>query len=293
MSLADRVRAQLEAAEFKALASGGRFVRKRDRTRHRVEFSGAGGAQPSLIFEDAVVRRLVPDWRAGGPLSGPAFALDLPSAQPRLARTLVEQLSFFDWLESPEAVGHDVSCRYVAGFIDPALIVPYLVAHLGPNGVERYAAGLLAGRSELTPAFASELRARGRTVDRAADHGTQLAQALRRFVPGVRPALPDGVCPSTSAAARNLRCFFGRQLRAWGEPGCAQALARVDDETIQRLHGAQLALRTPVTSSVEAVRLVMAAVGTERAPRVAAPSPRFFQYHARHLAPFRASAREA
>jgi hypothetical protein len=285
-ALADRVGPQLAPLAFTALASGRAFVRKRGKNRHRVEFSGPDGVIPSLVFEDAAVRQLVKDWRAGGVLTGPAFAFELGSNQVKVAAFILAQLSFFEWLEMPETVARDVACRYVPGFIDPSSIVPYVMRHLGPDGVERYATGLLSGRSELAPAFISELRTPTSTASRNADHGTQLAQALRRFAPAVRPNVPDGVVPSPSPLGRNLRCFFGRQLRAWGEPAAARALSGLDDETIQRLYRSQAAIRTPVTKSVEAVQLVLAAVDADRPPALEAPDPRFFQYHARHVTPF-------
>lgn len=285
-ALADRVGAQLAPLEFTALASGRQFVRKRGRNRHRVEFSGPGGEIPSLVFEDASVKQLEKAWRAGGVLTGPAFAFDLGSNQAKAAAFILARLSFFDWIETPDAVVREVACRYVPGFIDPSLIVPYLVTHVGPEGVERYATGLVSGRAELAPAFVSELRAPTSTASRTADHGTQLAQALRRFAPAVRPRVPDDVALSPSPLGRNLRCFFGRQLRAWGEPAAARALRGLDDETIQKIYAAQVAFGTPVTKSLEAVRLVLAAVDADRPPAFETPDPRFFQYHARHVTPF-------
>jgi hypothetical protein len=82
--------------------------------------------------------------------------------------------------------------------------------------------------------------------------------------------------------AAHLRGFFGLQLRAWGEPAAAAALARLDDPAIRELRAAQAALAAPVTESVDAVRLLLAAVDVDRRPRRRAPAPRRFQYHARH-----------
>lgn len=294
---------RLVALGFEARAQGKSFVRKRGKNVHRVELQssyrnapGYAVAWPSLVFEDAATRKLEKGWRAGGLLGGPSFgAIDAPrnvanaDDAEALVSLVLERVSFFDWLETPERVRSDVSSRYVAGLVDPHLIVPYLHANLGEAAAEGYAACLLAGRPELAPAFlgASKEESGERAGLAQADHGTQLARALRGPCTRLLDALPRDTACSRLAAARHLRCFFGRQLRAFGERAAAHALHRAEDEDVVGTHTAQKASKEPLTSSVEAARLALAlATGEDRAPRRDAPVPRFFQYFAHHMDAF-------
>lgn len=290
-----RVADRLLPLGFVARAANKALVRKRGRNLHRVAFASSHHNAPGQVaawvrleHEDAATRRLARGWRAGGQLDGRELALELETNvavathADRLVETIVEQLAFFDLLEQPRIVAAEVMRRYVPGILDPDVVAPYLRAHLGAGAVIAYAAALLRGRPELAPAFVTALDEEddGRPLR---DHGTQLAHAVRTHGGGARPDVPAGAVRSPAPAARSLRSFFGLQLRAWGEPAAAHALHAVGDDVIVHVQAAQQALAGPLVDSPDAARLALeAALGEDRAPRRRAPSPRLFQYHARH-----------
>lgn len=298
----ERVADSLAPHGFAPRAQCHTLVRKKGKNVHRIEFQsshrnapGYAVVWPALVFEDAATRKLVKGWRAGGPLNGPAFSLDTPvnvadaEDADHLAALIQERLAFFDWLEDPERVLADVARRYVSGLVDPLLVAPYLRAHLGEGGVLTYAAGLIGGRAELAPAFATELRSPSPEDGGSGslDHGTQLARAARDLRSRLVSLVPTDVVESTARAARHLRNHLGLQLRAWGEPDAARALRRAHDDDVTYAYAAQKALSEPGVDSVAGARLALTlATGATRDPVRSAPEPRLFQYFVRHTEPF-------
>ncbi len=276
----------LAAHGFAPRARGAKLVRKRGRVTHAIELGSSHRNGPgdvtcfvSLAYEDASIE----DFRAGGTLSAEPFAdqgsCNIAIAADALTARIVARLSFFELLDDERATLAEVCRRYVPGFVAPRLVVRYLAARLGEEAVAQYARALLDGRPELWPAFL------GAPTGSNPDHGTQLARAS-----GLRLTPPSGTVVSEIASSAHLRCFIGRQLRAWGEPGAAASLRRVEDGQIKELHDAQTALGEPITRSLEAARLALVCVGQRREPRQPRPSPELFQYHVLH-APFAGSAR--
>lgn len=94
---------------------------------------------------------------------------------------------------------------------------------------------------------------------------------------------PSDAVTSSNVGAANLRCFFGRQLRAWGEVEAAGELRRVPDDRVLALRAAQEKLGGPIVDDVVYANIVLHAVAPKKsAPRRKAPSPRLFQYHVLH-----------
>ena len=284
---------------FTSRASGATLLRRRGATTHRIDLSSSHHNSPghvtcwvALSVLDKDVAALEPAWRAGGDLGGEPFMLAKPcniaiTAQARRLRALVvAELAFFDLLDDAARVLTEVRRRYLPGLLEPQQIVPYLRCRLGTGAVAAYATDLLGGRPELWPGF---LGARGRTaapVSRSQpDHGTQLALMLARHASAIELAPPADAVTSTDLAAANLRCFFGRQLRAWNESALAAELRRVPDDRIKALRSAQEWLALPVTAR-DSVGIVLDALTSKpRAPRRSSPDPELFQYHVLH-APF-------
>jgi hypothetical protein len=272
------------------------FVR---RASQRIEMSSSHRNAPgdvtawiALVVTDPRIARVQAGWRAGGQLGGGEFYDDPPRnvAERSQADELVERirrrLAFFDLVEDPDALLRSACSRYVPGMVAPRVVVPYLLVRLGASAVETYARALLRGRPELWPAFVGAARRNATSSARhSPDHGTELAWQLAKhgIAPG-EPAPPDAVV-SVDPAAANLRCFFGRQLRAWGEPEAAALLLRVTDDRIHALRAEQELLPGPVVDSVAYAQVVLREVVGDRPPRRKAPSPRLFQYHVLH-APF-------
>jgi hypothetical protein len=292
-SFRDRLARELGPLGFAARKKA--LVRKVGPTWHRVELSSSHGNVPgdvtawvTLVVTDPRIARVEPRWRAGGSLGGPEFADDPPSnvADPTQARELVERirrrLAFFDAVQDPGSV-HQAACRrYVPGMVAPRVVVPYLLAHLGAGAVKSYARALLRGRPELWPAFAGA----GQQVARRSglpDHGTQLAQQLTKHSITLADPPPTDTVVSTDPAAASLRCFFGLQLRAWGEVDTASYLRRLPDERIHVLWAEQERLPGPAVDSAARVSVVLREItGEGRPPRRKAPTPRLFQYHVLH-----------
>ncbi|BDG02497.1 hypothetical protein [Anaeromyxobacter oryzae] len=274
----------------------GDLVRRRGKNVHRVGFSssqrnteGHVACSVSLGFEDAAVRAQSPGWAAGGFLDGPEFDgswqrsnIAVPGDADALADLVMKRLEFLELMESPETVLSETSRRYVPGLVEPRVIVPYLAVRLGRDAALSYARALLGGRPELWPAFAGAC-GRGNAPGGHADHGSQLATALADVEAVPPPAAPADVVPSADPRAAALRCFFGRQLRAWGEPEAAAALRRLPDADVHGSYAAQKAVEEPLVDSAAAARVVLRCVlGEDRIPRRPAPRPRLFQYHALH-----------
>jgi hypothetical protein len=119
-----------------------------------------------------------------------------------------------------------------------------------------------------------------------ADHGSQLAQALKGRVRGPLDVPSDAV-RSPDDTQRHLRDVMGLQLRAWGEVEAAHALRLAGDDDIARVRAAQVSATETWVDSVRAARLALTlALGVDRPPRRDAPSPRLFQYYANHVEPF-------
>lgn len=265
---------------FAPRAKGAKLVRKRGGVTHAIELGSSHHNVPgdvtcfvSLAYVDASIG----DFRAGGTLSTEPFAdhgsdnIAIAADADALVGRVVERLSFFDLLDDEAATLAEVCRRYVPGLIAPRLVVRYLAARLGEEAIGQYAQALLDARPELWPAFL------GAPIGNNPDHGTQLAHAS-----GLRLSAPRGTVVSTVPGSAHLRCFIGRQLRAWGEPDAAASLRRVEDAPIQELHDAQTKLGEPITKSVEAARLALAAVGEKRQPKRSRPAPELFQYHVLH-----------
>jgi hypothetical protein len=298
-----RIARDLVPRGFAVRARGASLVRKRGKNTHRIDFSSSHKNAEGYVvcwvgpfFEDAAVRKTEKGWRAGGLLTGPAFAEEgstnvaVPADADALAERIVQHLAFFDLLEDPARVLVEVRRRYVPGLVAPVVVVPYLRARLGAGAVSEYASALLAARPELWPAFASTRAGSAATTHGVAlaDHGTQLAMVITAAEESALK-VPADVVTSNQPPARSLRCFFGRQLRAWGEPAAAAELRSVGDEDILRARAAQDALGEPIVDSVAAARLVLhLAAREDRLPARPAPSPRLFQYHVLHE-PFEAA----
>ncbi len=297
VSLAERLR----PLGFEARAQHKSLVRKVGKNLHRVDFTssyrnapGYAVVWPALHFEDAATRKLLKGWRAGGLLSTGLFALSVPNNvaesadAAKLADVVVAELAFFDWMEDPAAVLREVSRRYVPGLLDPLTIAPFLRARLGVGAVHAYATALLTGRPELAPAFATELAAPDGTAEAPAnlDHGTLLARGVRAFGGGLSVAVPSDTVTSVAKTARHLRCFFGRQLRAWGEPRQAGELRRIGDDAIHAVRKQQEAFGPSIVDNKASARLILALTGDDRDPARQVPSPRLFQYHVLHAEPW-------
>ncbi len=295
-----RLAAELGPAGFTARASGATLVRKAGRRTHRVELSSSPRNTPgyvvcrvALLYRDADVQKLAPGWCAGGSLSYGDFEEGLPenlaeaaSADAILARVR-RGLDYFAWLDDAPRVARDVARRYMPGFFAPSVIVPYLVARLGADAAVSYGARLLRGRPELWPAFAAAIRgAHAEASNVRPDHGTELGRALARHVSAealATFATPPGTATSQDPRAANLRCFFGRLLRARGEAEAAARLRELDEPGIQALGKALERPEHPITEDDKfAAKVLLAATGESRPPRRARAKPQHFQYYALH-----------
>ena len=263
---------------------------------HRVELSSSHRNAPgyvvcrvALAYTDADVKRLDPTWRAGGQLAFGDFGdlqvpddIAAPGGADALVACVTAHLRFFAWLDDPKRVARDVGRRYMPGFYAPRRVVPYLAARLGPEAARTYAARLLAGRPELWPAFAARLEDEAGV---SPDQGTELSRALAAWAPSGAPELvaPEGTAGCGELRAANLRCFFGRLLRARGEPEAAARLRAVGDDAIRALGRASERPEQPLVEDDKLARLaVKVATGEDRAPRLARPKPLYFQYFTLH-----------
>jgi len=292
-----RIAGALAPRGFVPNASFTSLKRKSARSVHLVEFSssqrnvpGHAACHVALFFEDARVRKQSPDWRTGGLLHGPSFAADVPSnvavagEADELEAVVLARLAFFDLLDAPQDVLAQVRMRYVPGIVEPVRIVPYLAVHLGVAAALAYGQALLDARPELWPGAQRQLRSAWVEPPGAhGDHGEQIGFALRSLGVGDQLACPVDVVACSDSRAAHARCFFGRQLRAWGEPAAAAELRRMPDADVLALRAGQEANRVGLVDSVPAVTLLLAATtGVARDPARAAPSPRYFQYFAKH-----------
>jgi len=286
---------------FAVRAKGARFVRKRARNVHEVSlgsshYNTAGDVTcfVTYLFHDASCTAVDPDWRGGGAFGGPAFfdrtgnnIAHADEATALLAR-MQERLAFFELLERPSELLPLVCERYVPGFYEPHVIVPYLRVHLGAAAVRTYAHALLSGLPELWPTFLGGARAPQQS-GRIPDHGTSLARALLPEEGIAASETPHDAVHSMGGSAGNLRAHFGLLLRAWGESNAAALLRRATDESVERLHGQRDSLPDRTVDSVDAARLALElATGEARDPARHRPEPRHFQYHVAH-GPFRIS----
>ncbi|MFZ5443154.1 MAG: hypothetical protein ACOZQL_24310 [Myxococcota bacterium] len=249
------------------------WVRQRGTQRASVKLVARRGA--TRLEVSVTDSALGPGWRAGTFLHHDGTG----------RREAAEVVRLMQLLVKPRALLALASRRYVPGLEDPEHLLVFFHHTLGREAATQYARALLRARPELWPAVLGAQRAREPVVEVSfglVDHGSQLGRRARAL--GLElPDPPAGAVASRQSTARHLRCFFGRQLRAWGEPEAAARLARVPDAALPRLRRAQERLGgPPLVDNVEAVRLVLAAVGTTRAPRRRKPSPRLFQYFALH-----------
>ncbi|MBK6464636.1 MAG: hypothetical protein IPF92_27075 [Myxococcales bacterium] len=303
-SFRERLAGALTPYGFVAKASGATLVRSVRALRgqhgarsHRVELSSSHRNAPgyvvcraALTYTDADVRRLDRAWSAGGPLAYGAFGdLEIPediadreSADALLAR-ITASLRFFAWLDDEKRVARDVGRRYMPGFFAPRRVVPYLAARLGPKAAQTYAARLLAGRPELWPAFHAATLGTKDEPGVTPDQGTELARALATWAPSADLVAPEGTAACGDLRAANLRCFFGRLLRARGEPTAAARLRDVGDDAIRTLGRASERPEQPLVEDDKLARLaVKVATGVDRAPRMPKPKPLYFQYFTLH-----------
>lgn len=276
------------------------YVRKRGTVRHEILVGSSHYNTPTdvrweLVFgyTDRKIAAIAPDWRAHGHLAASPLAEPAPEnlvdpvQAARLREVVRANVAYFDLLDDAPRAFAEVCRRYVPGFVEPAMVVPYLVTRVGVDAADAYARALLAARPELAPAFASA-RAGGMKKGRAQpDHGTQLARALAAHGAGASVPTPTDVARSERLEDANGRSHVGLSLRAWGEPEAAAALRRLDDEAIAALQKRRAAVEDgPPVDSVEAAKLAIEAVtGTRRPPRRAKPEPRLAQY-AELMAPF-------
>lgn len=265
------------------------FVRRNGTAIERVELTisevSSTKAWASLSFElkDRSIAKIAPGWLAGG-RGLPAFPEDHGRtwniARAKNAKAFVAYVrSGFAWFElaaDARRVLEEASRRYVPGFVEPSVIVPYLRVRLGVESVAGYARAFLAARPELWPAVI------GRPIVKpgfAIDHGTELAQVVKDHAPRVALRAPRDCVRSRDIAAANLRCFFGRELRAWGEPEAAALLRRIADKPIVELYNA-LEDSSLHGGDAKSARALLELVGANRRRlRRTRPTPRLFQYH--------------
>jgi hypothetical protein len=294
----DRLGHELAARGFVARAGGAAFIRTAAQGTHRVELSSSHHNVPgdvschvALLVLDPAIEALEPGWRAGGGLTTDAFAddldpniADLAQADALLAHVL-RRLAFFDLLDDAPALLEAASRGYVPGACSPRIVVPHLRARLGAAAAGRYAEALLRGRPELWPSClgaSAPRQRRTRPSSALPDHGTELAQLLARHAPDDAPSPPAGTASSTNLSQGNYRSFLGLMLRAWGEPEAAGHLRTFDDAAIKRLQAEQERLAGAVFEPGRARQVLSAVTGEQRAPRRDQPTPKFFQYAARH-----------
>jgi hypothetical protein len=286
---------------FAMRAKGARFVRKRARNVHEISLGSSHHNAPgdvtcfvTYLFLDASCTAVAPGWRGGGAFGGPAFFerkgnnIARADEATALLGRMRERLAFFELLERPSKLLPLVCERYVPGFYEPHIIVPYLRVHLGAVAVQTYARALLSGLPELWPAFLGAGPA-AQQPGRIPDHGTSLARALLPEEGLAASEAPKDAVRSKGGSAGNLRSHFGLLLRAWGEADAAGLLRRATDEAIERLQSRRDSLPDRTVDSVDAARLALELVtGEARDPARPRPEPRHFQYHVAH-GPFRSS----
>jgi hypothetical protein len=276
------------------------YVRKRGTVRHEIGVQSSHYNSPAevrwqLVFAyvDRRVGAIAPDWRAFGRLASSPLVepepgnLVEPAQAARLCEVVRANVAYFDLLDDAARAFAEVCRRYVPGFVEPAMVVPYLVARIGVEAADAYARALLAARPELGPAFASARAGGMKKGPAQPDHGTQLARALAAHGAGAGVATPDDVARSERLEAASYRSHVGLSLRAWGEPEAAASLRRLDDAAMAALQKRQAAVKdaAPVDSVEAATLAIEAATGTRRPPRRAKPEPRLAQY-AELMAPF-------
>jgi hypothetical protein len=240
----------------------------------------------SFELKDRAIAKVAPKWKAGG-RGLPAFPEDDGSkynvSKPKNAKAFITHVrSGFTWFElaaDANTLLAEVSRRYVPGFVEPKVVVPYLRVRLGQEGVEAYARALLEARPELWPAVVGVPTL---PAGVAIDQGTELAQQLKLHAPSVALRAPKDCVRSKNLSAANLRNFFGLQMRAWGEPDVAAMLRQVEDKPIIEHYKAWEANELTVDDA-EAALQVFDLLGMKRRklsrPK---PNPRLFQYHVLH-----------
>lgn len=292
-----RLAKELAEDGFFAKRSGKLLVRAGALGEHRIDLTSSHRNAPGdvtcwvgLSFKDVKVAKLDAAWHAGGGLALEPFADEPPTnvADAAEASALIahvrSRLSFFALLEDPDATLEAVCRRFVPGLLHPAQVAPYLRVHGGVTAVDRYARALLDGCPEIWPGFASTASGAPPRGSARPDSGSELATMLATHAPGAEIEAPGDVVRTEDRGAANLRCFYGLELRAWGEAPIATMLRSLDDERVLALSRAHGRLELPIDSPKH-VQLTLAALGVERSPARDRPAPAHFQYRARH-APF-------
>jgi hypothetical protein len=298
-AFASRVAAVLAERDFAPTNDWRRFSRARGTAVDRVEltpepYPRPGDVRCSVLFEieDEAIRAIAPTWELRELLSSFGTLEPFPTANLAVAAEadwllyeVESALEFFDLAAHPEDLLAEASRRYVPGFVDPSRVAPLLRVYLGPEGVARYASGLLRGRPELWPAF---LAHRGQTTLpktlASADHGTELALMVATHAPTAKLAMPPAdTVRSPDLAAANLRAVLGLKLRAWGEPVAAGLLRRVSDDRIEALWDKLRDQGIDRVDDARGARAVLhAATGEDRPCLRASPEPLYYQYKRLH-----------
>jgi hypothetical protein len=291
------VAAALRPLGFRALAQDKRLKRPAGRgVVEEVAFGSSHRNGPNsavcwvaLIVKDSAIAAVSPRWQAGGNLDVEPFAdlvsFDLvePGQPERLLTLVLRRLSFFDLLRDAPSLLAAASRGPVPGLLHPSLVVPYLRVRLGVDAVRSFAEALLAGRPELWPGFLGGVALSPDAAKMQRDDGAQLGVELARHgAPGdaqrLAASAPPRVVVSTRRDAASLRSHMGLQLRAWGEAHLTPRLARLDDEAVLSVYAEQ-GRHGALVDAPERLRVLLQALGASPAePRLAAPSPRFFQY---------------
>lgn len=285
---------------FVARRQNSRFVRRHGSVTESVELSsshhntrGDVAGWVGLFVED----KALPGWRAGGNLGSPAFKQDRDwniadrDNADEVLDHVVTSLAFFALAADPDQLLARVCTRYVAGFVDPSVVVPLLAERRGDEAVATYARALLDGRGELWPGFLGQ---RDGTIAKSTarpGHGAELALMLATHAPGVVIAPPADAVRARDQGAANLRGHIGLQLRAWGEAAAAPLLRRVDDARVLALRDAQKRVGMTVDDPVSARLALREVSGEDRALRRRKPKPRLFQYEVLHEPFVRADAK--
>ena len=286
------IESELQSRGFAPNKHGTAFVRRNGTAIERIELTTSAvsstdaRAWVSFELKDRAIAKVAPKWKAGG-RGLPAFPEDDGSkyniSKPKNAKAFIayvkSALAWFELAADAKKLLAEASRRYVPGFVEPSVVVPYLRARLGEEGVATYATALLDARPELWPAVVGSPTL---PAGVAIDHGTALVQQLKRHAPGVALRPPKDCVRSKNLSAANLRNFFGLQMRAWGEPDIAALLRGVDDKPIIA-HYKKWESNELTVDDAEAALQIFDLLGMKRRKLSRTkPSPRLFQYHVLH-----------
>jgi hypothetical protein len=287
----ERLARELVDRGFVARRQNSRFVRRHGDVTESVELSSSFHNTRGHVTSWGglfVVDKALPGWRAGGDFGSPAFKqdrdwniADTKNADDVLEH-IVDSLGFFALTADPDKLLARVCTRYVGGFVDPSVVVPYLAARRGDEAVATYARALLDGRGELWPGFLGQRDGSIVASKARPGHGAELALMLATHAPGVAITPPTDAVRARDHAPANLRGNIGLQLRAWGEPAAAPLLRRMEDERVLALNEAQRAVGMTVDDPVSARMALREVTGEDRALRRRKPKPRLFQYEVLH-----------